>query len=235
MDISERRILLTTKPPYRLPRSVRGFTFMELLIALTIFAIIASSIYYTLGAGIRVYRRGNTVIRDNQKLRIFFDTISQDLRNAVIYSDEKNNFYIEPEWLGDRISFPAIVNLFDESGMRGELVRVSYYLEKDRRKKKKFVMKRAGVHAGFDEEEAQEEILLGDLEDFTLDDVTFEYCYKVPGFDDEYDWREDEEYEDPLPRGIRINLTLKNTARRTKEVFRETVFVAMGELGDDTK
>ena len=175
------------------------------------------------------------MIRDNQQLRIFFDTISENLRNAVVYSDKKNKFYIEPEWETDKISFPSLITVFDEDVLRTELAKVSYYIEKKGRKEKRFIMKYATVREGFDEEFAEERVLLDGLEDFTLEDIEFEYCYKVTGFDDEYDWRSDTEFKDGLPRGIKMALTLKNKTTKAKEKFVKTIFIAMGELGDDTK
>ena len=75
----------------------RAFTFIELLIAFTIFSIIAASMYCTLNAGIKVWTRGNEIIRENQGMRIFFDTVNQDLKNAVSYSG------FDSEWGAERI------------------------------------------------------------------------------------------------------------------------------------
>lgn len=240
-------------PPFLTKKKFReaeraGFTFMELLIALTIFAVIASSLYYTLSGGIKVYRRGNVLIRDNQKLRIFFDTISLDLRNAVSlnreeasskgkpasYTTEQTKFQIEAEWLEDKVSFSALVNTFSEDNTFQELAKISYHIEKDPRKNKRLVRKIAKLEEGFDEEFAAEKSFLEDLEDFLPEKLAFEYSYKEPGvgFDEEYEWR-GEEFEDALPRGVKIILTLKNKTRNTEEEFTQTVFIPMGKLGSD--
>lgn len=213
-------------------RSGRAFTFMELLIALTIFSIIASSIYHTMSAGIRVYRRGNVVIRDNQKLRLFFNAISQDMRNATPYSEEKNNFYIESEWLSEKIAFITIINVFADEGIVGELAKVSYYMDEEAREGNRLIRKCATVEYGFDEEAAEEEAPLEGLEDFTLEGLSFQYCYKVM---DEYDWRKDEEFEGGIPQGVKIELALKNKANNDIKTYTQTVFIPMGELGDDKK
>ena len=213
-------------------KSLRAFTFMELLIALTIFSIIASSIYHTMNAGIRVYRRGNVIIRDNQKLRLFFNAISQDMRNAMPYSEENNNFYIESEWLSEKIAFPTIINVFADEGMVGELAKVSYYMDKEARGGNRLIRKCATVEYGFDEEVAEEEMPLEGLEDFTLEGLTFQYCYEVM---DEYDWRKGEEFEDGMPQGVRIELALKNKANKDIKTHTQTVFIPMGELGSDIK
>lgn len=217
---------------------------MELLIAFTIFSIIAASIYYTLSAGIRVYRRGNVMIKDNQNLRIFFDALSKDLRNALPYNIdpdaekksefrtiEDTNFQIEPEWLLDKVSFASLINVFTESGMRPELTRVSYYLDD-----KKIMRRYSGKAEGFGEESAEAEELLGELEDFEVEELSFEYSYSLPGigFDEEFEWR-DEEFEDGLPQGVKAILTLKNKARKSEEIFAKTVFIPRGKLGGEEK
>lgn len=185
-----------------------GFTFIELLIALTIFSIIAASIYYTLNAGIRVYSRGNSIIRDNQKLRIFFDTISLDLRNAVVYP------HIGSEWTAEEISFPTVNN---------GLAKAVYYFYRG-----KVLRKQATLKEGFDETYAEEEVLIENLGDFS-----FEYCYKEPGTEDEYLWKNEWEFEDKIPRGVKIKLSLKDEAAGTLDTFEKTVFIPMGELGKE--
>jgi len=224
-----------------------GFTFMELLIAFTIFSIIAASIYYTMAAGIRVYRRGNTIIRDNQRLRLFFDTITRDMRNALPYgletdkkklkgmqSAQKKEILIEPEWLGDKATFATLINTYTEEGFVGELARVSYYLDEKKRGGKKIIRTIAGLPEGFDEEYADKEDLLEGLEDFSVEDFTLEYSYKMAAFDDEFDWREEFE-EEGVPRGIRITLSLENEERNITETFTDAVFIPRGMFGSDTE
>jgi len=89
--------------------------------------------------------------------------------------------------------------------------------------------------SGFDEEHAEEEVLLHGLEDFDVEDFAFEYCYEITGFEDEYEWRKDTEFDEDVPRGVKIILTLKNKNRKTEEVFRKTVYVPRGTLGSDRK
>lgn len=222
----------------------RAFTFVELLVAITIFSIIAASLYYTLGSGIRVYRRGNILIRDNQRLRVFFDTISTDLRNAVPFNEEFNkknkptpfrkltSFNIEWVWLSDKVSFPTLVNVYEEGIITQKLAKVSYYFEEKKRGGNRLIRKLAGDSVGFDEEAQEEESLLQGLEDFSFEDLSFEYAYKIM---DEYEWRREDEFEDGIPKGVRINLTLKNRENKNEEVFVKTVFVPRGKLGSDAE
>ena len=98
-------------------KSLTGFTFIELLIALTIFSIIATGIYYTLNAGTVIWRRANVQIGENQKIRVFFNTISRDLRNAISFSG------VSSEWTEDSVSFHTIADVSSAEETHRELVR----------------------------------------------------------------------------------------------------------------
>ncbi|MDO8535444.1 MAG: prepilin-type N-terminal cleavage/methylation domain-containing protein, partial [Candidatus Omnitrophota bacterium] len=65
----------------------KGFTFIELIVAITIFSIMAVSIYSVFRAGVRLWYRTNPLIQANQSTRYFFNTLSADLKNSVSYND----------------------------------------------------------------------------------------------------------------------------------------------------
>lgn len=192
-------------------KSLTGFTFIELLIALTIFSIIATSIYYTLGAGIKVYSRGNSIIKDNQRLRIFFDTISLDMRNTVTYAG------MESGWSAERISFPAVIDVSDNNKIDGKLAKVIYYFDDAKGRVTRIY---STLKEGFDEKYAEEEVLLDNLENFT-----FEYCYETEIPEGGYEWKDKWEPEGEIPRGVKIKLTLKNEVTEIEKSFEKTVFI----------
>ncbi len=199
----------------------RAFTFIELLIAFTIFSIIAASMYCTLNAGIKVWTRGNEIIRENQGMRIFFDTVNQDLKNAVSYSG------FDSEWGAERIIFPTIKNVYKGGRMGREFVKTVYYF-----KDGEVIRVSATKGDGFNEELVEDEkknILLDDV-----DSINFEYCYEVEGLEGEYEWKDVWEFEDetPIPRGIRVKLTLLGDGDR-KEIFEKIVFIPLGILGGE--
>jgi len=74
-----------------------GFTFVELLLALGIFSIVAVTIAGTFAAGIKIHRRATNVNFEERDARLILDLLTQDLENAVYYnfensSPEKNAF-----------------------------------------------------------------------------------------------------------------------------------------------
>ncbi len=200
-------------------RNDRAFTFIELLIALTIFSVIAASIYYTFNAGIKVWGRGDSIITANQKLRTCFGVISIDMRNAVSYSG------IEPEWSADEMSFATIINTSNKGRMAKRLANVTYRFDgtKGELSRTCFVFKERS-EGSLDEEK----MLLDNLKD-----LTFEYCYEPPVSDGEYIWKNEWSVENKIPRGVKIKLTLKGEEENPPETFLETIFIPMGEIGKE--
>jgi len=202
-----------------------AFTFIELLVAVTIFAIIAASIYYTFNAGIKIWSRGNAVIEDNQRLRVFFEVISQDARNAISNLGKDAEFNIISSWESQRISFPTLIGAFDNVAKNPELARVSYYFESSGGKVKRI---QATLKDGFIEDTAEEEVLLENLKDFG-----FEYCYESTLTEGEYEWREEWLDEDNIPRGVKIKVVLKDELLDKERTFESIVLIPVGVLGKE--
>ena len=210
-----------------------GFTFIELIVAVTIFAIIAVSIYSTFNAGIRVWLKTSPMIEANQQNRTFFNTIALDLKNAVAYYDVSNvltkpgfgqeyegkiNFKGEP----DKISFMTVVNISDpDLGLCEELAKVTYIYDKTDKAVKRLIATKA---EGLNEENARSMDMLTGVEE---KDFGFEYCYKSMTTNTDYECEWKDAWEDKnvqkIPRGVRI---------RAGE-FKKTVFVPTGELGEE--
>ncbi|MFC1624076.1 type II secretion system protein J [Candidatus Omnitrophota bacterium] len=202
-------------------QSLEGFTFIELLIALTVFSIMAASIYYTLNSGIKIWERGNFIIKDNQRLRTFFDTISLDMRNAVPYAG------IEHEWGAKRISFPTIINVFDNNKMNKELARIIYFFDSE---KGELVKICATLEEGFDEKRSKKRPLLSNVEDFTL-----EYGYKSLIDEEDYEWEDEWGLENKIPQGVRVRLDLKMEDGDREEIFETVFFIPIGEVGKEER
>ncbi|MFA5143368.1 MAG: prepilin-type N-terminal cleavage/methylation domain-containing protein [Candidatus Omnitrophota bacterium] len=221
---------MTRRPYKRGP----GFTFIELIIAVTIFAIIAVSIYATFNAGIRVWLKTSPMIEENQALRVFYYTISTDLKNAICYYDAsqtltKSGFGAEYEGkinfegAQTRISFMAIIGISDAAGaIREEPARITYLYDKSTKTVKRLVAARA---EGLDEQNANVSDM---LENIAEKDFGFEYCYKKPISNTEYEYEWKDAWVDKnvlnIPRGVRIKAGN----------FTKTVFIPSGVLGEDT-
>lgn len=193
---------------------LRGFTLIELTIAMTIFAVIAVSIYATLNAGSRVWTRANPLIEANQASRFFFDNVSRDLKNIIKYSES------DPVFEGDarRISFMTLVESWREGLRQLEVARVTYSLDTDTASIKRTV---AGITEGFDENNPVSSEIIKNLKP---DDFAFEYCYKEAGSGEDYSYAWSGAWNDTtkIPRGVRIKLG----------ALKKTIFIPTGELLD---
>ena len=215
--------------------SLTGFTFIELIIAVTIFAIIAVSIYSTFNAGIRIWLRTSPMIEANQSLRVFFDTISLDLKNSVAYYDtsgalvkpgfgEAYEGEINFEGAPARISFVTLINVSGPNlGLHEELAKITYVYDRVAKSVKRLVATKA---EGFDEVNAKSFEMLTAIEE---KDFGFEYCYKkmITNSEYEYEWKDawEEKNVQKIPRGVRI---------KTGKASRKTVFILTGTLGEET-
>jgi prepilin-type N-terminal cleavage/methylation domain-containing protein len=210
-----------------------GFTFIELIIAVTIFAIIAVSIYSTFRAGIKIWLKTSPMIEENQALRMFFSSISSDIKRAVAYYEDKQALTksvfgsayegkINFEGTHTRISFMSVINISDtELGTLEEPARITYIYDKNEKTLRRLVATKA---EGLNEENARSARILSGVGE---KDFGFEYCYKKPvsNIDYEYEWKDAWEEKNVLkiPRGVRV----------TVGPFRKTIFVPTGTLGEE--
>lgn len=208
-----------------------GFTFIELIVAVMIFSIIAVSVYSVFRAGVRLWHRTNPLIQANQSTRYFFNTISSDLKNSVSYnaispgfktfgSSGKKDVNFEGE--KQKISFITLIDV-SGSGMLShtELARVTYYFDRTKKTVKRAVATKA---EGFSEDYDKATDILNDIDDKNFG---FEYCYKMTSSPTEYDyewkdaWSDEDRDKGRIPRGIKVKAG----------VYSKTIFIPTGRLG----
>ncbi|MFA5146427.1 MAG: prepilin-type N-terminal cleavage/methylation domain-containing protein [Candidatus Omnitrophota bacterium] len=195
----------------------KAFTFIELIIAVTIFSIIAVSIYSTFRAGIRVWLRANPVIEESQANRVFFETVARDLKRAFIYTYPDGAVKFDAS--ADRVSFMTMVDVASAGALpHEEYARVTYSLNPEEMTIERAV---AGRGEGFDELYARRTVLLNGIR---KEEFGFAYCYKGPSADQPYEWKAAWEDSNKVPRGVKI--TAGDSVK--------TVFIPMGELGGAT-
>lgn len=206
----------------------KAFTFIELIIAVTIFSVIAVSVYSVFWAGLRTWRMTSPAIESNQKLRFFFDLISKDLKSSLGYYPSDYSDKEKVNFKGDakRISFWALADVQgQDNAVRTEPARIAYYLDTTDSSDVKIMRNIATRAEGFKETpERSEQVFSGIKES----DFSFEYCYKEPNLNpaDPYtyewagEWLTKESEFEKIPRGVRIRVR-----QDTK-----TVFIPTGEL-----
>ena len=179
----------------------KGFTLVELLIAVGIFGVVAISIYSSFGAAIKVWRHGEEIIESNQNLRLGLNEMSKDLKNIIFFDS------IEFEAQGGSVTFPSL------SG--DDIIKISYNLDGD---KGVLIKATAGRKDGFDLEAGVTEELIS-----TVKAISFSFPYE--GLE-EYECRSEWDSELGIPRGIKIKVDLEDGKGIMK-----TVFIPMGVLG----
>jgi len=205
-----------------------GFTFIELIIAITIFSVIAVSIYSVFWAGLRMWRATSPVIEANQAARFFFDLMSKDLKSELNYYPKDYSDKDKMNFEGDakRVSFWALVDVQGEDGaVHTEPARIAYYLDTADSSNVKIMRNVATRKEGFKEApERSEEVFSGIKEG----DFSFEYCYKEPNpnlaepvtYEWAGEWLTKEGENKKIPRGVRIKL----------KQYVKTVFIPTGDL-----
>lgn len=198
----------------------RGFTFIELIIAITIFSIIAVSIYSVFRSGFMLWYRVSPMIQSNQSLRFFFNTVSSDLKNAIPYAKEDVNF----EGSHIKMSFITLVEVAgSDIPVHMEPARVVYYLDNTRKAVRRSVATKA---EGLSEDHARTSDILNDVEDKNFG---FEYCYRMGSSKTEYDYEWRKEWEDKdsksgkIPRGVKIKAG----------EYTKIIFIPTGKLGGE--
>ncbi|MDD5680592.1 MAG: prepilin-type N-terminal cleavage/methylation domain-containing protein [Candidatus Omnitrophica bacterium] len=202
-----------------------AFTFIELLIALSIFAVVAVTLYSTFFAGLSVWKRSGDGSDVYQDIRTVFDDMARDFRNMIYFTKDKESMYIFSGMPKEIILMTLEEGASEKMEPYREVVKVTYSFDDT---KGELIRQRAALAFGFDLKKAEKEVLLKDLGDFK-----FEYCYYSGDEDEPYLWQEEWKDEDEkTPRGIRITAVLKN-GKGGEEMSKITrvIFIPTGILG----
>ncbi|MDD5440010.1 MAG: prepilin-type N-terminal cleavage/methylation domain-containing protein [Candidatus Omnitrophica bacterium] len=192
-----------------------GFTFIELMIGLSIFALVAVTIYQTLQGGIQMWHAGEGRMAYNQKLRLFYSTIDEDAASMVPFS------MITPEWAPDRIVFIALTKTSDTTMTQKLMSKITYSFDPATRR---LVRSSSTAGAGFNDANAVDKTMLDNVEG-----GNFSFCF----FSDEngYEWRDAWQAADKSPRAVKVSVDLGNKVTNSTEHIEKIVFIPTGEMG----
>ncbi len=195
----------------------RGLTLIELMLAVSIFAIVAVVIYSTFSAGISVWRRTQRTQNTLQDIRLSLDKMSEELENAVLYSQESGF----PNFVGgkNRVSFYSVVNVFSTLPVHPELRKITYDLDSSadmlQRLEQTFpesVQNR--------QDKSPEEIAA------RISNLNFFYYYKDENAAVPYKWKNSWDSAEDIPQAVKIELKLDS---EEKLVFTKYVFIPTGK------
>ncbi len=105
----------------------RGFTLLEVLVAVTILALVAVAVFGSLDFGVRAWEKGEREAERSQEMRIVLDVIPQQIRSIHPYFFEEGPLRT-PAFRGDRNSIRFISALRITGSDAKGLTFVSYFL-----------------------------------------------------------------------------------------------------------
>jgi prepilin-type N-terminal cleavage/methylation domain-containing protein len=199
-----------------------AFTLVELLLASTIFAVVAVSIFSAFRSGYFGYTSIAENIQTYQSLRFIFNRLSLDLRNAFIYTQEEGRFRGEK----DSLSFYSLVDSFAEDRLVEDYCRITYELKE----KKLMRLCRKNAESIGDVSDVLPEELPAELEDLTFSYGYFDQAKNTLEWKDAWNSGTNPLPEEAktLPVEIKVKITLKTMPG---EEFTRTIFLPLGGKG----
>ncbi|MCM8784154.1 MAG: prepilin-type N-terminal cleavage/methylation domain-containing protein [Candidatus Omnitrophica bacterium] len=185
----------------------KGFTFIELLLAISIFAVVSVMLYSVFNMGITAWRKMEAILERYQELRLLTDRMGQELRNALDL-DLKESFDTSVETydfqgVSNKIIFYTLKN--------GEIRRLIYSIEQDTEKSKElerdiFLIKRDEkpfIPLPFKEDDFQGEVVF-DL----VKELTFSYLERKSDTEENWfsNWGETDLQKNNLPTQVKIKI-----------------------------
>jgi len=142
-----------------------GMTLMEILIVVSLIALLGGAIYNSLANGIRVWERNHEVVIE-EDIAILFEKINRDIRNTFPFTKIwfEGNAY--------SVSFATIVRTkadsevsSDENEYINQIGRVEYYFDSN---KKGIFKKQSNYSQAIKEEYGQEQKLVSPVDEFNI-------------------------------------------------------------------
>jgi len=110
-------------------RSDAGFTLLEVVLAMTLLALVMAICYGAFHLGIRAVEKGEVAVVTTQRLRVASDVIIRQIKSAVPYAVRNEDDDVYPYFEGSATSMRFVTTAGMQSG--GSLAVVQYRLEED--------------------------------------------------------------------------------------------------------
>lgn len=194
----------------------KGFTLVELLLVTVLLSVIGAAVYAAFSSGVNLWQRINAEMRV-EDINLFFDKVARDLRSTFYFTA------IRLQGTASRISFPAVVSLRTEEGVKQQPGQISYQFNTQYRRLERKEADYSQVYRG---KGGLEHALLDDIQSFHV-----QYYYYEPE-QEEYLWTQawpiqegtfGQETEPTLPLAVRMTIGIKDG--NTKRQFTKTVLI----------
>lgn len=192
---------------------------MELLVALGIFALVATAVYTALQVGIFAFKRVDQGANRFQELRVALDRLTTDLRNSFPSKGIEETLWTPFEGLPSRLTFPALIfkKKWDKADGFWQPVIVRYAVEEG-----KLTRQISDDFKIVDDKESWED---PEVWAEGIEAIAFQYAFKKPDpvgvgepiweWKSEWPLPEDPSKEPQVPRMVEVAVTVGGEKFRT--------------------
>lgn len=201
-------------------KGLRGFTLLELLIAVTIFSIVAIAIYSSFNVGIRTWRKAENSYKVRQEARHALNTIGRELRCAI------NSTAMPFEGSSNYVSFCRTMKVSNPQGGYSEgIFEITYTFEAED-KAVYYILQTYEEYAKG--ETGTKSLLASGVLDFKLQYVYLDL--------DKVVWKDEWKKEElNIPLGVKVSLSYPSQSEGQVVEYSETFFIPTGTLKEATE
>lgn len=205
--------------------SRKGFTLIEMLLAVTLFAVVISSTVGLMSMGLQIWRRAKNASQGERKVILALEKMGQDVRGAGQTKIDKKKFSIvkkqEIEYKGtsSRLMIPALLlkDPADPKSLGGE-GRITYQLTSQR----ELCRKIENLSALYLRSDVPCQVLAENV-----NQLRFRY-WIATGISGSHNWYTDWDGSEGLPKAVEVSLEWKPKSGPNKRKFTRTFVLPMG-------
>ncbi len=199
----------------------KGFTFIELCIAVVIFSVVAIAVYSCFTTGMLAWKKTESSSCLYQDARVTLELMANELRNSL--ASDKWIFEGQAKEMGFvLLASPPL----QKKSAFGNIYKVRYYLEDDKLMRHQKDLKALLGEGGT--ESASEELIQN------VKSLNLEYRYKSEDVEGSFFWQGAWLPKEKAPKGVRITIILKPDVTFTKYVIIPTGVIGAEEVSQET-
>jgi len=207
-----------------------GFTLLELLLAVSLSAVIILGLYSALQTGILSYDKIERASEVYQTARVILNRMETDLKNSYIYSQNDSSF--KGSKAGQTMEFCSVLDIFEEAQSYIVPCRIKYELNNQ-------ILKRT-LYRGL---QVSEENPLVEAQELSSDikELVLEFAYLSEDPNQNIEWQESwpaqqgkPDQQKGLPLAVKIKLSLIEKDKHDREIgtvdFTRIISLPLGEV-----